>query len=219
MTEALMTLEAESKLQAVEVLVDGLSKMEGQLELGYGKLAHMILEVSEKRYWAGKYNSFGEYRDYLSEKFQIGRAQLYKYLSVARELGGDVTQDELSTMGISKAMLLKESKEEKGTLDAASVQAALDPEVTAKKLKQILFENSNPSTNETGVWFDVDFSSYADYEKQQTINDAANAARHQDPPIPESWPEHVQKMEILYRICQEFLAAYSDKIVPGGRGI
>jgi hypothetical protein len=66
---------------------------------------------------------------------------------------------------------------------------------------------------------DLDYSCYVTDEERKEINDAANAARHMDPPIDEKSKEFMQRKEILLRFSREFLAAYSDDVIEGGRGI
>jgi hypothetical protein len=211
---------AEGKLQEVETLVSVLADAEGRLEKGYARLAFMLKEISEQRYWEPAYKSFGKFLDHLSQDFNLKKSQLYSYLSTARELGGTVTEEQLNSMGISKACVLRDTKVATGGVVADSViTAALDPKVTVEDLKKLLYDSSILTAPEDGVWMNLDFSCYVTDEEKSTIDDAANAARHLDPSIDEKMKPSAQMKEILLRWSREFLAAYSNDVVEGGRGL
>ena len=216
---AIVSALAAEKLGEIETLVATLAGVEGQLEGGYAKLAYLLRDASENRYWEGPYKSFGEFVTHLSSKYYLGRASLYNYMSTARELGDDVTQEQLNNMGISKAMVLRDAKKEKGILPADSVSKAVESGVTVKELKKLLFEASNDFGPDDGTWMDCGFEFYASDEERALINDAANAARRIDPVIEEKGKDFMQRKEILLRFCREFLAAYADQVMEGGKGL
>lgn len=209
---------ATEKLQAVETLVKGLAEAEQKLEHGYAKLAYMLEEVAEKRYWTGTYESFGAFLDRISGEYSIGKSQLYNYRSAARDLEGSVTQDQMDTMGISKALVLREAKNSTGLIPEKALIAALEPKTTTDSLKKLLFESQNPVPL-SGKWRKLDFSCYYDDDEAQEIGDAMNAARHGDPVINQKLPDHMQFKEILLRFAREFLGAHADSVVEGGRGL
>lgn len=219
MTQAIIDLSAKVKLEEVEMLVSNLAAAEGQLEAGYAKLAFLLQDVHEKRYWMGTYESFGGFLSHLSERFNLKKSQLYNYLSAARELGGTVTESQLNQMGISKALALREAKLASGSVPENVLTAALDPKVTVKDVKRMLFEAAVVQKPEDGRWFDLDFSCYLTPEEHQEIMDAANAARHIDPPISETLKDFMQRKEILLRFAREFLAANAEAVIDGGQGI
>ena len=219
MTEALMNVVAFEKLQQVETLVAKLAAAEGQLELGYASLAYLLSDVSEHRYWDGTYKSFGEFINHISTAYNIGKSQLYNYLATARDLGDSVTEDQLNDMGISKALALREAKNATGSIPSNILTAALDPKVTVKDMKKLLFDAKILVTPEDGTWCNMDFSCYYTPEQKATVNDACNAARHEDPPIAATLPEHIQFKEILLRFSMSFLSDHGDSVVEGGRGL
>ena len=57
-------------------------------------------------------------------------------------------------------MVLRDAKTANPILPADAVAKALDPDVTAKELKKILFESNNLPTPEEGSWVDLGFSSW-----------------------------------------------------------
>jgi hypothetical protein len=218
MSETIINAEAAAKLQEVDSLAAKLGAAEAQLEAGYGQLAVGLKEISEHRYWEGTYENFGEYMSHLSEKHKMGNRQLYNYLTVARELSS-VSPLQLSTMGISKALVLRDSAKHSGMIDQAHIEAALDPKVTVKDLKRILFEAKVSPKLEDGTWLDAEFEFYVNDEERAELHAAANAARHMEPPISQTLTEMMQRKEIALRWAREFLSTHAESIVEGGKGL
>ena len=219
MEQAIELATAQEKLAEVETLVKKLVAAENTLEQGYAKLAFLLEDVAENRYWHGTYESFGDFVTHISTTFNIGKSQLYNYRSAARDLEGAVTQEQMDTMGISKALALREARNNTGDVPQNVIEAALDPKTSVKDIKKLLFDAGQITKPEDGTWMDLDFSCYVTDSEKQEIQDAANAARHLDPPIQESLPPFVQRKEILLRFAREFLAAYADSVVEDGRGL
>lgn len=219
MTEAMTLAVSQEKLQEVESLVQQLASAEKTLENGYAKLAFLLEGVAENRYWQGTYESFGDYIEHISHTYNIGKSQLYNYRAAARDLEGAVTPEQMDTMGISKALALREAHRNTGAIPENILTASLDPKVTVKDIKKLLFDAGQIVKPEEGNWMDLDFSCYVTDEERAEIQEAANAARHTDPVIQESLPQFVQRKEILLRFAREFLAAYADSVVDGARGL
>lgn len=209
MNEAIATMQAQEKLQEVEQLVGTLAGAENQLEAGYAKLAYLLRDVSENRYWDGFYESFGDYLDSLKSKYSLGKTSLRNYFYAAKDLGDDVTKEQLNEMGISKALALRQAKNSLGTLPPSLLTAALDPKTGAKDIKRLLYESTGEP--EPGTWFDLDFSCFVTTEEKQEIQDAMKAARRIDPPINEDLKPSQQYKEVLLRFAREFLAAYGGE--------
>jgi hypothetical protein len=201
---------AFAKLAQVEELAKKLAAAENILEQGYAKLAFLLEEVAEKRHWIGTYESFGDFVTHISESYQIGKSQLYNYRAAARDLEGAVTQEQMDTMGISKALALREAQNSTGAIPQNILTAALDQKTTVKDIKKLLYDAGTITRPEDGTWADLDYSCYCTDEERQEINDASKAARRMDPPISETLPEHVQRKEVLLRFSREFLAAYAN---------
>lgn len=216
-TEMVNVSLAQEKLDEVEKLSANLAAAEGQLEVGYARLAFLLKEVSENRYWEGTYNNFGAFLNNLQVKFKLGKSQMYNYLSTAKELQHQLGEAELNQMGISKALVLRDARAASGQdVPQKVVEQALDPKVTVKDLRRLLYDSGTLEKPEEGKWFDLDFSGYYTEEEIETLRDAANAARHTDPPISEKLAEHVQRKSIAYRWAQNFLATFPDDVVEGG---
>ena len=220
MTEVLMNAEAQSKLIEVEALVSKLAEAEKQLEAGYAQLGLLLEDVVKYRYWIGSYESFGEFMMHLSTKYNVGRAQLYNYRTTATALlGAGITPDEMNTMGINKARVLADAAKHEGHIPSKMIEAALQPQATTKDIRKILFETFNRPPDENNDWFDLGFEFYATEEQRETFNDAANAARHGDPAIPEGIADSMQRLQIALKWAQNYLATYSKDVVEGGRGL
>lgn len=214
------TAVAQTKLAEVEQLSAKLAAAEGQLEKGYAKLAFLLKEVSEHRYWKGTYNTFGEFLEHLQEKFSLGKSQLYNYLSTAKQLQDQVSEEDLNKMGISKALVLRDLHESSGqSIPETVVQQAVDPKVTIGDLKKLLYDSGQLEKPEDGEWFNLDFSGYYTEEEMETLRDAANAARHTDPPISQKLSSHVQRKIIAVRWAQNFLETFGADVVEGAESL
>lgn len=218
MTDSTALAVGREKLAEVETLAKKLAAAENMLEKGYAQLAFLLEDVAEQRHWIGTYDSFGDFVEHISATYSVGKSQLYNYRAAARDLEGAVTPEQMDTMGISKALALREGRNSMGSVPENIITAAMDPKVTVKDIRKLLFDAGHVTAPEEGTWMDLDYSCYVTDEERKEINDAANAARHMDPPIQESLPVFVQRKEILLRFAREFLAAYADDVVEGGRG-
>jgi hypothetical protein len=210
--------EANKKIAEVEKLAAQLGEAESQLEKGYGALAFRLKEISENRHWEFSYASFGEFLKHIQEAHKLGRAQLYRYMAVARELDGVVTEKQLTDMGISKAEELLKAHDKNPILPANAVENALDPEVTTRDLKKILFSADNEPETEDGLWLDLDCSCMVTAEEKEVILSTFNAARHGDPAVDDKLKPAAQRKLMLLKICMEYLGANSGDVVEGGRG-
>lgn len=207
--EALMSVVAQTKLAEVETLVAKLAAAEGQLEVGYAKLAYLLDDVAQHRHWDGTYKSMGEFMDHISTTFNISKAQLYNYRAAAHDLGDSVTEEQMNTMGISKALALRQAKNNTGSIPQNVMDAALDTTVTVKDIRKLMYDAGTITKPEDGTWMDLDFSCYVSDEERAEIADAQKAAIQMDPPISQALREFQQRKEILLRFAREFLAAYA----------
>ena len=219
MTEAIVNVLAQSKLVEIETLAAKLGAAEAMLEAGYGELAFALKEMRDNKYWIGTYDSFGDFMAHLRDTHNLGKSQLYKYMFTATELGGIVTPEQLSAMGISKAVALSDIKAQDGEISDAALAAAADPKVTVKDLKKMLFEANNTLPPEEGEWFDCGFEFYATQEEKNILNAAANAARHTDPVTSEKLAPFMQLKDIVLKWAREYYGAYAANEVEGDKGL
>jgi hypothetical protein len=219
MTEAIVNVLAQTKLAEVEELAAKLGAAETMLEAGYGQLAFLLKETRDSKYWIGTYDSFGDFLEHLRATHNLGKSQLYKYMFTASELGGIVTPEQLSAMGISKAVALSDIKAQDGEISDAVLAAATDPKVTVKDLKKMLFEANNTLPPEDGEWLDCGFAFYATDEERALLNAAANAARFTDPVTSEKLAPFMQLKDILLKWAGEYYGAHAANEVPGAKGL
>lgn len=212
MTEALAT----QKLSAVESLVEQLADAEQKLEAGYAHLGLLLDDVMKQRYWEGTYESFGSFMAHLSEKYNVGRAQLYNYRhTVTKLLEAGIEPEEMNKMGINKARALARVENPPANV----IEAALKPTVTAKQVENMLDEALHRPQREDTEWHNLQFKFYLTDEEYATLSDAANAARHGDPAIPNDVSETEQNKQIVLKWAQEYLASHSEDVVEGGHGL
>ena len=219
MSEAIVVALAQTKLVEIETLAAKLGAAEAMLEAGYGELAFALKEMRDNKYWIGVYDSFGDFIAHLRDTHSLGKSQLYKYMFTASELGGIVTPEQLSAMGISKAVALSDIKAQDGTISDAALAAAADPKVTVKELKKLLFEANNTLPPEEGEWLDCGFEFYATTEERALLNAAANAARHTDPVTSEKLTPFMQLKDIVLKWAREYYGAYAANEVEGDKGL
>jgi hypothetical protein len=211
MTESLEIQMAQKALMEVETLAEKLGAAEGLLESGYAQFAEALLVVQENRYWQPGYDSWGDYMRYVTEKFKMGRAQLYHKVAVVRELKGIVDSAELTEMGISKASVLADSHRGTGTVPNAALTAAKDPAVSVKQLKQALAEALNLPGDEPGEWYDLNFAFYVTPEEKVTLQEAEKIVRGIDPVISNTLKDFQQKKEVALRWAMEILNTYPSE--------
>lgn len=210
----LTNMEASSKLEQVEVLAAKLGAAEEQIEVGYGQLATGLKEVADGKLWSGFYDSFQAFLLHLKTKYKLGRAQLYNYLSTARELDGDVSADQLSQMGISKAMVLRDAKKGGDGLAQESIAAALDPKVSVKELKELLFKAGVLLPEDaTNSYFDLEFAFMVNEDEKLTLNAAISAAMHTDPPTNGDAKPSAQKKDIAMKWAMSYLSEHAENAI------
>ena len=197
-------------LDKVDALVQQLAAAEILLEHGYARLGYLLSEVSEQGYWRDEYQSFGEYIDAVAEKFNRGRTQIYHYFSTVKALRGSVSENDLNTMGITKAKVLADAIKVNGTLPENIMADALNSERTAKDLEKTVAVTLHKPEHEDSEWLDLKFAFFVTAEEKATIQDAVSAARHLEPEINTEMKDHMQKKEIVMRWAQEFLASYAQ---------
>lgn len=213
MSEAIVL--ATNALNKVNELAEKLGAAETVLEGGYVELANALLTVRENRYWEGSWKSWGEYFQSISEKHQLGRAQLYHQVATVKELQGSVDSNALSEMGISKAAVLAQAHRENPNSGVPKelVVRARDEKTTVKDLKKAIAEATHAPEKTDDDWIDLEMAFYATDEEQAEIYEAIEAARSIDPPVSTTLKSHVQNREIMLRLCREFLATYAPKEV------
>ena len=199
---------AWAKLADIDRLAAKLGEAEIILENGYAQFAQILLEVQDNRYWQLEHESWGQYIEHVTQKFNLGKAQLYHKLAVVRQLRGVVAADDMTDMGISKASVLADVHRATGNIPDGAVSQARDESITVKDLKEFVAEAAHLPESEEGEWLDLGMAFYVTAEEKATIQDAMTAARQMDPPISNTIKDFQQRKEIILRMAQDFLATY-----------
>jgi len=203
------TAEALKRVQTQMVMLDA---AEDGLERGYAALGYTLLEVSEMQYWRLHFKSFQEYLDSLAVKSHKSAGRLKQYLLAVRDLQNTFTRPQLESMGITKALQIRQAKDYAIVLPDNLRAAALDQTVTASALKKLIATTLRVPEEE-GDWMDLDFAFMVTPEQRATIEDAINAAKHTDPVTKATISESAQNLDIMLKLSMEYLGAHAGEVV------
>src|ERR1035437_1132974 len=196
----------EYVLNQVTYQATGLSESEDECERGYATLGWMLLEVSSMQYWRINHETF---RDYLRSVAMVSKksaAVLHRYFLTVRDLSDTFNLAQLETMGISKAMKLRQAKDYAIVLPKTLIDAALDSKTTIKDLHKLI-STTLKMPEDSGDWLDLDFAFYVSAEDRATIEDAIKAAEHCEPMTKKTISAPMQRKDIVLKWCMEFLSA------------
>jgi hypothetical protein len=204
---ALMNSKANEALNRVDTQVAMLAAAENGLERGYARLGYLILEVSEMQYWRITCDSFYQYLQTLAVKFNRSAGRLQQYFLAVRDLNDTFTIHQLEAIGITKAVQLRQAKDYAIVLPSVVVDAALDSNVTAAALRKLIATTLR-LPDDPGDYFDMEFEFIVTPEERATLEDAVNAAMHEDPVIKSTISKMAQKKEVALRFAMEFLGSH-----------
>lgn len=120
--------EAALQKQAeIDDILNSISAHELRLAKSYARLGSKLKEMKANFYWMSLgYNRFSEYLEFIRGRIGRERSQVYAILSVAETLLPAMTEEQLETVGITKAHELRRLVNQGGSLDAA-FYIPLDP--------------------------------------------------------------------------------------------
>lgn len=197
----------------IESLLGAIKTGELNLATNYVQLGNQLLTVRSNKYWVPLgFGNFGKYIESVKDRIQIGRTQLYLYISTVEKLLPSVNESQLNQMGISKAVELQRVVSQTGAQPPQElIDFALDPNVTREGLKGEVYKHLNITTPaDTGIYFEI--GCYVTQEEREEIQRGLDVATKVDPVIPTDWPENNRKKEILLRLVREFLATYQTEV-------
>lgn len=198
------TLMANIDAEALE-----LSIHENGLEQGYAHLGWMMLEVAEMGYWRVPFKTFGEYIKSVAEKAHRSSGMLMKYFCTVRDLCDTFNCAQLEKIGITKAIRLRVAKDYAPVLPPAVVNAALDPHVTDKDLKQVISLTLKMPEEEPGDWFDGEMEFIVTPEERVWVESVLDKARHTEPLTKTTISKSAQQKEIFFKLLMEFDGAHA----------
>jgi hypothetical protein len=207
-------VEAVEISTQVEELLESIRHGAQTLATEYVRLGVCLYKIRVGKHWIPLgYRSFGGYMESVRNRIQLGRTQLYAYISTTEKLLPSIGESDLNKIGISKAKeLTKYVRETGGRVPDDLVQMALDRSVGQDELRGAVFEALHSEALETGKYFDMG-GCYLTADEMLEVKGAFELACRVDPMIPIDQPEHMRKKEILLRLCREFVATYVDEVM------
>lgn len=211
-------LRAGTLRQQIQTELEEVNKQETLLKRGYVRLGCWLSETKQNEYWRlWGFGSFGKFMTDLRERYEKGRTQLFHYTSVVEKLLPQISEADLETMGISKAIVLKNTvTRTRGTIDDETVATACDPRTTEQGLKAFVHTRYDlpPGEKPKGTWFDFG-GFFLDADEREEIRRAMGVAEKVDPPIAADLPDWARRKEILLRFAREFLGTYEAAVSRG----
>lgn len=204
---------AQLVAQKVDSLLGAIRTGELSLATNYVQLGNQLLNVRSNKYWVALgFKNFGEYIESVKDRIQVGRTQLYLYISTVEKLLPSVTETQLNQMGISKAVELQRVVSRTGAQPTQElIDFALDPSHTRENVKGEVYKHLNIQTpTETGIYFEI--GCYVTQEERDEIQRGLDVATKVDPVIPTDWPDNNRNKEIILRLVREFLATYQAEV-------
>lgn len=211
-------LRAGVLLQQIQAELEEVNRQETLLKRGYVRLGCWLSETRQNEYWRlWGFGSFGKFMTDLRERYEKGRTQLFHYTSVVEKLLPHISEADLETMGISKAIVLKNTVARTSVnVDAETVATACDPHVTEQGLKAFVHTRYDlpPGEKPKGTWFDFG-GFFLEADERAEIRRAMEVAEKVDPPVAVDLPDWARRKEILLRFAREFLGTYEEAVRRG----
>lgn len=150
----------------ISVVLEQISSHELRLASNYARLGNLLREVKVNGFWqAYGYDRFSSYLEFVRQKIDRRRSQLYAILSVSECLLPYLTEEQLETIGITKAHELRRLVNEGGNLNAVLaisgdgvelglLDFASDRTTTAIKLRAAVNNILHVKEGPLGHWVD-----------------------------------------------------------------
>lgn len=204
--------EAQELQTKIEDITQTILEEKQSLDRNFVKLSQYINEVRQKKYWLlGNFKSFGDYLESIEKRFNVGKSQLYVYMSTTRNLLPSMGEEELVDIGITKAKVLSKYVEQSGqqTIPDDILAAAKDPNTTVDRLDAEVNSKLHNVMPEKGKWFQIP-GFFLDEDERAEILDAFALAKSIDPVIKNDIPQWQQMKETMLRMAREFIGSYSN---------
>ena len=192
----------------VTARAEEMAKQEDILERGYARLGYMLLEVAEMQYWRISYNTFREYVSSVATRARKTAGQLMRYFLTVRDLMDTFSIEQLETIGITKAMRLRQAKDYALVLPPDIIKAALDPTLTVRDLKKVISVTLKMSDDD-GDWLDLEMEFLVTPEQRSFAEQVISTAMHTEPLTKSTVSKSAQMWDVFEKLGQEFLGAHS----------
>lgn len=211
----------------IDSLLDQITSHETRLARSYARLGGMLREVKNQQYWmAYGYDRFSSYLSFICEKIGRQRSQVYAILTVAETLLPLVSEEQLESVGISKAHELRRLVQQGGNIksevlddtnqteDTCGTVQLMDyasrPKVTAAMLRVKINELLHCHEGPSGNWYDFG-GFYATPEERKEIEDFWVLGR-KVLDLTEEKAEHVWKKEVVLASVRESIGSWQGEI-------
>lgn len=219
--------EAALQKQAeIDDILNSISAHELRLAKSYARLGSKLKEMKSNFYWMSLgYNRFSEYLEFIRGRIGRERSQVYAILSVAETLLPAMTEEQLETVGITKAHELRRLVNHGGSLEATfgvAIMAgdaswgeevrimdyAADPKVTAKQLRVKVNEILHVHEDVGGLWYDPQ-GFYATTDERKEIEQFWSWGKT-FLQIKDEQPDHAWKKEVFMAAVRECLGSWAE---------
>ena len=221
--------EAALQKQAeIDEILNSISAHELRLAKSYARLGSKLKEMKANFYWMSLgYERFSAYLEFIRGRIGRERSQVYAILSVAETLLPAMTEEQLETVGITKAHELKRLMKEGGNLEANVVvnqdenhatyaslmDYAADPKVTAKQLRVKVNELLHVTEDVQGLWLDLG-GFYATQDERKEIEQFWELGKRLLAPKDEQ-QEHVWKKVVFMDSIREAVSTWAGEAANG----
>lgn len=215
--------EAALQKQAeIDDILNSISAHELRLAKSYARLGSKLKEMKSNFYWMSLgYNRFSEYLEFIRGRIGRERSQVYAILSVAETLLPAMTEEQLETVGITKAHELRRLVNQGGNLQAEFTEIdgptapfvrimdyAADPKVTAKQLRVKVNEILHVHEDVGGLWYDPQ-GFYATTDERKEIEQFWSWGKT-FLQIKDEQPDHTWKKEVFMAAVRECLGSWAE---------
>lgn len=183
------------------------------LEKNWMRVGQLIVKCKQTEDWRGKgFESFEKFMQFLRERYQRGKTQLWGYMTVAEHLLPIMPEEQLQAIGISKALEIRRAmaKAERTDVPKELLAQAAAGTISTEQLKAELSRAFNTTPDEKGTWRDTGgfFATKDEWDEwtravKMTVK-LLNIAPHV--------PDHIQRKEILLHWAREFYATHAHDV-------
>lgn len=220
MTEGIVITNAQQLLQEIEAQLGQAVQNEAILERSWIHLGILIIKFRDSEGWRDcGFQSYGNFMNYLKDKYKRGRTQLWSYESICDELlPAGLNAETLEQIGVTKCLELKKAFVRNGrkALPESVIEKAKLPEVTGKELRGEIGKALNSPEDEKGTWFDFDGCYLTKEEKDEFI--ACVFMTKKLLGISNHIPEHIQRKEIFKAWWSEFFGTHAHDVFGPNHG-
>jgi hypothetical protein len=213
--------QALQKRDEIDALLGSINAHELKLAHSYARLGSLLRTVKNEQYWiAYGYERFSSYLQFICEKINRQRSQVYAILTVAETLLPHLSEDQLQVIGINKAHELRRLVKEGGTITAWThsfengpegesirlMDYAADPKVTAAQLRIKVNELLHAHEGPKGNWIDLG-GFYLDAGERKEVEDFWGQGR-QVLELGSEQSDHVWKKQVFLAAVRECLGSW-----------